>query len=210
MMDVHAPHEPIHSWRDAALHLAIVTVGLFIALMLEALVEHIHNRHLVAEARANIRQEIEDNHVSAQKDLGLLQQNIDLEKANIKAIHGLQDHPKTFHGSVRNTMSFNSMENAAWLTARDTGALSFMPYAEVQKYADLYMLEDLVNSRAISTGQNDFLAAAPFDMDIDGDKLPAEEYTRMLHDNASVEIQLYTLKQFLQQLDDQCVADLKK
>ena len=38
-MDVHAPHEPINTWRDFALHLIIVTIGLLIALSLEALVE---------------------------------------------------------------------------------------------------------------------------------------------------------------------------
>lgn len=28
-MDVHPPHEPVHTWRDALMHLGIVTVGLF-------------------------------------------------------------------------------------------------------------------------------------------------------------------------------------
>jgi hypothetical protein len=209
-MDVHAPHEPIHSWRDIAIHLGIVTVGLFIALSLEALVEHIHNRHLVAEARANVRQELEINHQAAQQDLVLLQKNIDLQKANIQAVHNLQNDPKHFHGSIENTMHFNSLDDAAWRTARDTGALSFMPYDEVQRYSDLYMMEGLVNQRAIATGQDDFLSAAPFDMGIDIGSLPADQYIRLLHDNAAVEIELYTLKQFVQQFDDLCLADLKK
>jgi hypothetical protein len=208
-MDVHAPHEPIHSWRDIAIHLGIVTVGLFIALSLEGLVEHIHNRHLLAEARANVRQELENNHQAAQQDLVLLQKNIDLQKANIQAIHNLQDHPK-FHGSVKNSMSFNSLDDAAWRTARDTGALSFMPYDEVQRYSELYMLEDVINKQVTLIAQNDFLAAAPFDMGIDPSHFPADVYASLLHDNAAVEIELYTLKQFVQQFDDQCVADLKK
>jgi hypothetical protein len=208
-MDIHAPMEPIHSWRDIALHLCIITIGLFIALSLEGLVEHIHNRHLVSEARANIRQELKDNHKAAQEDLVYLQKSIDLEKANIQAIHHLQDD-KNFHGSVSNTMEFNSLEDAAWQTARDTGALGFMPYNEVQRYSDLYMLQDLVSKQVFTTGQNVFLAAAPFDMGIDPSHLPADEYARMLHDNAAVEIQLFTLKQFVQQFDNQCVADLKQ
>ena len=209
-MDIHPPSEPIHSWRDVLMHLGIITLGLFIALSLEGFVEYMHHRHIIAEARENIRKEIEDNHRSAQHDLVLLQKNIDLEKANIQAIHNLHDHPKDFHGSVTNTMSFESMEDAAWRTARDTGALAFMPYDEVQRYSDLYMLETLANNRAITAGESDFLAAAPFDMGIDPDQLPPDEYIRMLHDNAAVEIQLYTLKQFVQQFDDLCVAELKK
>jgi hypothetical protein len=209
-MDVHAPMEPIHTWRDIALHLGIVTAGLFIALSLEALVEHVHNRHLLAEARANIRQEIEIDHQAAQKDIGLVQQNIDTLKANIDTIHRLQAHPKEFHGSITNTMSFDSLNDAAWRTARDTGALSFMPYNEVQRYSDLYMLEGLVNQKAINAGEQSFRASIPTLMGYDITNIPADEYNQMLRDNAAAEIDLFTLKQFLTLLDQQYVAELKQ
>lgn len=209
-MDIHAPMEPIHSWRDIALHLGIITIGLLIALSLEGLVEHIHHRHLVAEARANIHQELEDNLQAAQKDLGLVQTNIETMQANIEAIHQLEKHPKDFHRSVRNSMSFDSIEDAAWRTARDTGALSYMPYDEVQRYSDIYMLGTLVNEKAISTGEQNFRAAAPFKMGYDVENMPPEVYTQMLRDNAATEIDLITLKQFVQQLDDQCTAELKR
>jgi hypothetical protein len=39
MLDVHPPHEPAHSWRDILIHLATITIGLFIALSLEGRVE---------------------------------------------------------------------------------------------------------------------------------------------------------------------------
>ncbi len=209
-MEIHSPEAPIHSWRDFAIHLVIITIGLFIALSLEGLVEYVHHRHLLHEARANIRQEIEDDHQAAQRDLLLLQKNIDLQQANIGSIHRLQADPKGFHGSVSNSMSFDSLGDAAWRTARDTGALSYMPYNEVQRYSDLYMLEELVNQKAIATGESDFLAAAPFKMGDDPGSLPPAEFTQMLHDNAAVEIELITLKQFIHQFDDQCVAELKR
>ncbi|WP_158785567.1 hypothetical protein [Granulicella sp. L46] len=208
-MDVHAPHEPIRTWRDIALHLGIVTVGLFIALSLEAFVEHLHNRHLVAEARANIREELQINHDAAQKNIGLVQQNIDTIKANIDTIHLLQTHPKDFHGSITNSMSFDSLNDAAWRTARDTGALSFMPYKEIQRYSDLYMLEALVNQKAITAGEQSFSASIPTLMGYDIDKIPADEYTQMLRDNAATAIDLLTLKQFLIQLDQAYVDELK-
>jgi hypothetical protein len=208
-MEIHAPTEPIHTKKDFFIHLFTITVGLLIALSLEGLVEYMHHRHLVAEARANIRQEIQDNQKAAKTDMVRLQKNIELQQANIKTITALREHPKGFKGEVMNTMSFDSINDAAWRTARDTGALSFMPYAEVQRYSDLYMLGDLVNKSAISTGQNDFLAAATFDMGMDIDKLPEEEYIRMLHENAVVEIQLYTLRQFVQQFGGLCAEDLK-
>lgn len=208
-MDVHAPHEPIHSWRDAALHLAIVTVGLFIALSLEALVEHVHNRHLVAEARANIRQEIQIDHEAAQKDIADIQQNIATIKADIDTIHHLQAHNKDYHGSLDNTMNFDSLNDAAWRTARDTGALSFMPYEEIQRYSDLYMIGNLVNQKAITTGEQSFRAEIPIIMGYPMNNIPDDQLTEMLHDNAATLIDLVTLKEYLVQLDQQYVLELK-
>jgi hypothetical protein len=209
-MDVHAPHEPIHTWRDVALHLGIVTVGLFIALSLEALVEHIHNRHLVTEARANIREELQIDHAAAQDDIKRVQRNIDTIKANIVTIHLLQTHPKDFHGSITNSMSFDSLNDAAWRTARDTGALSFMPYKEVQRYSDLYMLEGLVIQKAINAGEQTFHAQIPTLMGYDITNIPPDELNQMLRDNAATEIDLITLKQYLIQLDQQYVIELKQ
>jgi hypothetical protein len=209
-MDIHAPLEPVHTWKEFALHLTIMTIGLFIALMLEGLVEYAHHRHIVAEARANIRQEIEINHEAAQKDLGYLQQNIGTIKANVQAIHELSRHPKNFHGSITNSMSFDSFDDAAWQTARDTGALSYMPYDEVERYSELYMLQDVVNHKAIDTGEESFRASAPVYMGYDIDNLPAEDYAAMLRGNAATQIDLVTLRQFVKQFDDLCVSDLKK
>ena len=61
-MDANPPHEPVHTWRDALTHIAIMTVGLFIAPLLESLGEYSHYRSLAREARENIRLEIEQSH----------------------------------------------------------------------------------------------------------------------------------------------------
>jgi hypothetical protein len=45
MLDVHLPHEPIHGTRDFFLHLFTITIGLLIAIGLEAMVEAVHHRH---------------------------------------------------------------------------------------------------------------------------------------------------------------------
>lgn len=53
-MEIHAPEKPILTVKEAIAHLAIVTVGILIALSLEGLVEWRHHRALVREARDNI------------------------------------------------------------------------------------------------------------------------------------------------------------
>jgi hypothetical protein len=209
-MDIHAPHEPIHNWRDFALHLTIVTIGLFIALSLEALVEHIHNRHLVAEARANIRQELENNHEAAQQDLGYLQQYIDRSMASIVTIHKLIADQKHFHGSLSYTMRFNSPSDAAWSTARDTGALGFMPYNEVQGYSDIYQEQKVVTDQSIEIFHRQTLAIAPALMYDGFGDIPPDQTEALLHDTTATLIELTVLKQVVQQLDQQYVATLKQ
>ncbi len=209
-MDVHAPHEPVHTWKDFAIHLAIVTIGLFIALMLEALVQYWHHRHIVAEARENIRQEIEENHKAAQKDVINVQTSINAVQANVKTLHMMMTRPKDFHGSLTNTMSFDSFHDAAWRTARDTGALSYMPYQEVQRYSDVYMLEQMVNQKAIDTAERNFGAESPVYMGYEIGSLPETEYMDMLRQNASAQLDLSVLKQYVQQLDMACVEELKR
>lgn len=207
-MDVHAPLEPVHSWKDIAIHLGIVTVGLFIALMLEAGVEYWHHRHIVAEARANIRRELESNHESAQKDIQYLSQNLKNVSSNIHTLHQLETEPK-MHGSLVNKMTFASLDDAAWRTARDTGALAYMPYDEVQRYSDIYADQQEVNVKARSTADREFLALAPVLIADNADKLPAADYNTMLHENGASLIELCTLRQYVQQLDGQYIEALK-
>ena len=35
MLDVHAPHETVHSWKDFFIHIATIVIGLLIAVGLE-------------------------------------------------------------------------------------------------------------------------------------------------------------------------------
>jgi len=48
MIDVHAPHGGVHTWKDFWIHLGTITLGLLIAISLEQSVEwmhHLHQRH---------------------------------------------------------------------------------------------------------------------------------------------------------------------
>src|ERR1700733_14408633 len=60
-MDVHPAHQAPRTWSEFFLQLVTITIGLFIALTLEAGVESLHHRHLVREARENLRREMQIN-----------------------------------------------------------------------------------------------------------------------------------------------------
>jgi hypothetical protein len=130
------------SWKEVLLHLGIVTIGILIALSLEGLVEWNHHRHLVREARENIRVEIEDN----QKELaGHLKQVERVRSEHQTILHWIADLRKSHKSPIKSlAVSFNraELESTSWSTAQVMGALSLMTYSEVKKDAALYQLQD--------------------------------------------------------------------
>lgn len=116
---------------------------------IESGIDWLHHRSLVSEARTNIRQELVDNQESTRKDLAELNNNIGRFQHNLVEVRVLRDHPKALHGSMEYTFSWDSPSDAAWRTARDTGALAYMSYAEVQRYTDLYGQQAIVNASAV-------------------------------------------------------------
>ncbi|HTV09784.1 MAG TPA: hypothetical protein VMD97_12145 [Candidatus Aquilonibacter sp.] len=73
MIDIHAPHESTHTWTDFLIHIAIITIGIFIAIGLEQTFEavhHLHQRHLLEdnlhnELRADLRRDASDFRILA-------------------------------------------------------------------------------------------------------------------------------------------------
>src|SRR5271163_3820559 len=86
VIDVHPPHEPIHGWRDFLLHLLTITIGLLIALSLEGCVEWQHHRHLVHEAEASLRTEIQSNAKGIPDALAGLRKNQDDLKHDVDVL----------------------------------------------------------------------------------------------------------------------------
>jgi hypothetical protein len=56
MLDVHPPHESIHTWRSFFIHIATIVIGLFIAVGIEQTVEVFHHRHLSEQLEAQMRE----------------------------------------------------------------------------------------------------------------------------------------------------------
>ena len=51
MLDVHAPHQSVHTWKDFFIHIATISVGLIIAISLEQTVEFFHHQHQLASSK---------------------------------------------------------------------------------------------------------------------------------------------------------------
>jgi len=148
-MEIHAPEKPILTVKEAVVHLSIVTIGILIALSLEGLVEWTHHRALVREARANIAAEIQDNRKELQKTLDRLDymykhlaDAADAADAMTTAWDPAAAAPffdaRGGERNVTHRFYVADLRDASHSTAQSTGALSYMEYPEVKKYADVY------------------------------------------------------------------------
>ncbi len=141
MLDVHAPHEPVHGFKDFLLHLLTITVGLLIALGLENAAEAWHHRHQRHLADESIRQEIRDN----EGDLEAIHAAVGKESKNLVSILeflAARSEKKPYDiRSITLNYSESTLSEASWNTAAATGVLSYMSYPHVQSYAKAYALQ---------------------------------------------------------------------
>jgi hypothetical protein len=144
MLDVHPPHKAIGNAGEFFLHLFTITIGLLIAVGIEAAVEHHQHRKLASEARETMKEEIRknaENTNDALKDIASEQQKM---KDNLAAVRKVQLNPNDPSANdMKLDISYSStgLEDTGWKTAQATGALAFMPYAESTKYSAIYGTE---------------------------------------------------------------------
>ncbi len=145
MLDVHPPHSKVRSVGEFFLHLLTITIGLFIALILESAVQSVHHRHQREQAEADLRQEIRAN--NAQLDAS--HKAVAREQASlVRAMEFLRarqaNKPYDISG-ISLAFQIVPLSDASWRTASATGVLSFMNYDNVQLYATAYHMQDAFN-----------------------------------------------------------------
>jgi hypothetical protein len=138
--------------KDLLRELAIITAGILIALGFDGLVQWWHHHQLAREARANIVSELRENQQELAKEIQALQ-NVDKQGQELVAlVHQLEVNRKTPVHQASYSFTMAELHATSWNTASTTGALSYMPYAEVKKYTQVYDLQrayDAVQQRAL-------------------------------------------------------------
>jgi hypothetical protein len=131
-----------YTFVDYLFQFITITAGVLIALLINGLVEWSDNRALVAQARATIEQEIAAN----KKDLDVTLVGVagDLKRFdNAIAFAGdMLTAKKTSINELKLYLNFADVSSAGWRSAERTGALSHMPYSEVQRYSLIYDLQE--------------------------------------------------------------------
>jgi hypothetical protein len=143
MLDVHPPHESVHTWRDFFIHIATICVGLLIAIGLEQAVEALHHYHQRHQLEAQLHDEAQRNLDLTQGNLGRLKR----QRAWIDAaIVSLNTAPVTNGRIPRNVIppegnifdvGLFDPSQTVWAVAKASGTVGLLPEDEAQVYARL-------------------------------------------------------------------------
>ena len=136
-MDIHAPEHPIHTWREFGLHIAVVTVGILIAIGLEGVRESLVTHHLLRETR-------ESFHDETSVELDYMSRELPRVVAGDRTLQALvgqmpelgRSHPEQVTAALKNVSNPNYFFSTnAWQAALSTGSLAHMRPEEVSAYA---------------------------------------------------------------------------
>ncbi len=193
-MDVHPPRHPIHTVKDFLLHLLTITIGLFIALTLEAAVESVHHRHLVRDARANLHREITANNKQYAINAKWIAENREQLARNIGLLRDLRKGKKLDPANLGWHWDWNSFSGIAWRAARDNGAVSYMEPNLISSYSWIYLQQDYINATAIEIVSEESKAGAALEVAADPSNLSASEIQTLLLKSAEINLSLGTLQ----------------
>jgi hypothetical protein len=208
-VDIHAPHQPLRTWKDFLLHLLTITIGLFIALTLEASIESIRHRHLVRDARDNLRREIEANHNLYGNNARDLQLNRGQLQHDIEQLRKLRDDKQLDNPDLSWSWNWISYANAAWDTARASGAVSYMDPRWISAYSSIYAQQQYINATALASLSEESRAGASLEVATVPSKLTADEIERLLIKSAEIDQSFAMLQVTMKGLDDMYMEELK-
>jgi hypothetical protein len=151
MLDVHAPHGTVHTWKDFSIHLGTIAIGLLIAIGLEQSVEALHHRRQVREMALKLHQESTDNLEVIAYDFKGCDQLLSAIAANVESLRllGTQHSNASWSPVALATNRFFVPAETAWLMMRDSALLPLVPDLLAENYWKLDSTESyLANTRA--------------------------------------------------------------
>jgi hypothetical protein len=142
MLDVHPAHHAASTWREFFIHIATIVLGLLIAVGLEQLVEHIHHRIELTDARKALAIERKINIVRFSVENDEFHRFVPILQNNLALFVYLRQHPgkpaPPSVGALRWTTLDRGMANSAWAAAQHSGVVDYMPQSEARENASLY------------------------------------------------------------------------
>jgi hypothetical protein len=148
MIDIHPPQHGAMTRRDILTHVAIVVLGIFIAIALEQTVEyihHIHQRHqleddLREELRSNLRRDAKDFRVLA----GIRAYTVELKSAVTARRAGNASPAPPPPGDGRRHQIPIAPSIAIWDAAKLDATIALLPSQEIDLFHGVVLQHDLL------------------------------------------------------------------
>ena len=153
MLDVHPAHHPIRAWRDFFVHIATIVVGLLIAVGLEQLVEHVHQRYELRETREALEREAESNRENLSEDERNWFVTFARLKNNLTVLEYARQHPNVrqteLPGELRWRQAPFLWNHAVWDAAEKNGVVHLMPLEEANRHEEFYGLMNVLSEQSL-------------------------------------------------------------
>jgi hypothetical protein len=148
MLDVHAPNRTVHTWKDFLIHIAAITIGLLIALGLEATVEWFHHRHQARQALELLRQELDQNRNVLKADMAEGDRMERNHREALAVLHRLRTGSLRPEDHLVFVRSYNFLRSSAWKVVHESGAAAYIPYDVMERYGVMYETQQNINEAA--------------------------------------------------------------
>src|SRR3984957_17314141 len=148
MLEVHAPHETLHTLKGFFIHIATIVIGLFIAVGLEQTVEFFHHRHLREQLEAQMREVFAGD---LQSDANSLKTLVELRaylsqlRSAIKARLDGKEEPLPPPSNDPRMASFTIFPTLApYDAAKENGTVAYLPTARIRVYNRIAFQRELM------------------------------------------------------------------
>jgi hypothetical protein len=146
MLDVHALHDRVHTWKDFFIHIATITIGLLIAIALEQTVEYLHHRHQANEMAEKLRAESLANRRAVEFNIANCDQAIraiDQDMRTLKDMKVFGEQATSALIPIPQTMTLY-LSDTAWLTIKDSALLPIVNQTLVRDYWGLDAIQESI------------------------------------------------------------------
>jgi hypothetical protein len=148
MLEVHAPHDVLHTWKDFFIHIATIVIGLFIAVGLEQTVELFHHRHLKEQLEAQMREVFAgdlQSDANSLKTLVELRAYLSQMRSAIRARLDGKEEPLPPPANDPRMASLTIFPTLApYDAAKENGTVAYLPTARIRIYNRIAFQRELM------------------------------------------------------------------
>jgi hypothetical protein len=147
MLDVHTPHETTRTWKDFFIHVAIITIGLLIAIGLEQTVALVHHRHLNQQLEQQMRAvfisdlQLDENNYKLLSDFRAYL--VELRAAIDARVHGQSSVQSPSPNDSRMAVFLINPNLAPYESAKENGSVAWLASSSIRLYNRIALGRDL-------------------------------------------------------------------